>query len=115
MAVSWPPTSGATRTSVARTTPTIGEASARPHKRYPPVPAATRRSPSATIPLPARLSMRAPSLDQCRGHHRKGEIDDGESPQAAPVARHLPGGCAKLVDADYAIDREIRWKYVTRL
>src|SRR5438309_1629405 len=83
---------GATRISVARTTPTMGEASARPHKTYPPMPAATRTSPSAMIPLPVRLSMRAPSLDQRRGHHRKHEIDDGESPQAAPVAHHLPEG-----------------------
>src|SRR5919201_2341283 len=115
MAVSWPPTSGAARTSVARTTPTLGETSAEPHKRYPPRPAATRTSPSAMIPFPARLTMRAPPLDQRCGHHRKREIDDGESPQTAPVVRHLPEGCAELVDADESIDREIRWKYVTRL
>ena len=39
MAASWPPTSGATRISVARTTPTIGGAGSGRHSKYPPTPA----------------------------------------------------------------------------
>src|SRR5262249_42808949 len=107
MAASWPPTSGATRTSVVRTTPTMGETSARRHRTYPPMPAAMRIRPSA-MPTAARLAMRSPPLDERCGNHREREIDDGQAPQTAPVEDHLTKTCAQLADADDAVDRKIR-------
>src|SRR5215468_881980 len=112
MAVSWPPTSGATRTSVARTTPTMGAGASWRHKIYPPTPAARMMRPNAAIPPDVRLSMRLPPLHQKRRQHREREVDDGKRPQAAPVARHFPQACAQLIDADDAIDCEIRGEYV---
>src|SRR5215470_7407130 len=113
MDASWPPTSGATRTSVVRTTPMIGVASARRHRTYPTTPAATRVRPSA-MPTAARLAMRSPPLDERCGNHRERKIDDGQAPQAAPVVHHLTKACAQLADADDAVDRKIRREYVTR-
>ena len=49
IAASWPPTSGATRTSVVRTTPTIGGVGSGRDSQYPPAPAATTMRPSATM------------------------------------------------------------------
>src|SRR5262245_29590554 len=106
MAASWPPTSGATRTSVVRTTPTIGAAASDRHRTYPPAPAATRTRPSAIMTL--RLAMAAPPLDDERRQHRQREISSGEQPQTAPVVCHLPEARAELVDAHHAVDREIR-------
>src|SRR6516165_3353906 len=111
MAASWPPTSGATRTSVARTIPTMGETSARRHRTYPPTPAATRMRPSA-MPTAARLATRPPPHDERCGNHREREIDDGQAPQAAPVVHHLTKACAQLADTDDAVDGEIRREYV---
>ena len=71
MAASWPPTSGATRTSVARTMPTMGAAVPGRHSTYPTAPAATSISPSAMIRADLRLAMLAPPLDDKRGHHRE--------------------------------------------
>src|SRR5215475_4337528 len=113
MAASWPPTSGATRTSVVRTTPTMGEGAARRHRTYPPTPAAMRIRPSA-MPTAARLAMRSPPLGERCGNHREREIDDGQAPQTAPVEDHLTKTCAQLADADDAVDRKIRREYVTR-
>ena len=77
MVASWPPTSGATRTSVARTMPTMGALLAGCHSTYPTAPAATSSNPSAMIPADLRLAMPAPPLDDKRGYHREREIDDG--------------------------------------
>src|SRR5262245_16319135 len=107
MAASWPPTSGATRTSVVRTTPTMGADSDR-HRRYPPAPAETRTKPSALMVTPPRVGMAAPPPDEKRREHREREISDGEQPEAPPVVRHLPQARAQLVDAHEAVDREIR-------
>src|SRR5712671_336291 len=108
MLVSCPPTSGATRISVTRTTPTMGAATSERDARYPPAPAATRTRPTAMIT--GLLAMRPPPLHKERGHHREREIDDRQNPQAPPVARHLPQACAQLVDAHESVDREIRRK-----
>src|SRR5262249_5749183 len=110
MAVSWPPTSGATRISVTRTTPTMGAAASGRHRRYAPTPAATRTRPA--VMMVARLAMRLPPLDQECGHHRDHEIDRRQNPKAAPVVRHLPEAGAQLVDAHEPIDREIGRKDV---
>src|SRR5262249_33245791 len=92
---------------------TIGVASARRHRTYPPTPAATRMRPSA-MPTAARLAMCAPPLDERCGNHREREIDDGQAPQAAPVVHHLTKACAQLAEAAGAVDRENRGEYVTR-
>src|SRR5258708_6929016 len=91
----------------------MGEASARCHRTYPPTPAATTMRPSA-MPTAARLAMRSPPLHERRGNHREREIDDGQTPQAAPVVHHLAKACAELADTDDAVDREIRREYVPR-
>src|SRR5262249_13260292 len=114
MAASWPPTSGAMRTSVVRTTPTTGSAGRGRHRRYPPMPATTRIRASTMMPRTVRLAMRTPPLDDNRGNHREREIDDGQAPQAAPVARDFPQARAQLIDANDAVDGEIRREYVTR-
>ena len=44
------------------------------------------------------------------GHHRKREIDDRQNPKPPPVAHHLPQSCAELIDANDAVDGEIRRK-----
>src|SRR5262249_20053609 len=108
MLVSWPPTSGATRISVIRTTPTMGGVAFGRHSAYPPRPAATRTSPTAM--MIGRLAMRPPPLDQERGHRCEREIHDRQNPQTTPVARQVPQACTKLVDAHESIDREIRRK-----
>src|SRR5262249_45404548 len=110
MAVSWPPTSGATRTSVTRTTPTMGAAASGRHRRYPPTPAATRTRPA--VMMGARLGMRLSPFDHECGHHREREIDRRQNPEAAPVVRHLPKAGAQLVDAHESINREIGRKDV---
>src|SRR5262245_65370397 len=87
MLASWPPTSGARRISVARTTPVIGAGGAGRKRRYPPTPAATRTRPSTRI---LRLPMGAPPLDQGRRHHGEREINECKDPESSPVAHHLP-------------------------
>ena len=59
------------------------------------------------------LAVYPPPSDDKRGYHREHEIEDGQAPEAAPVVRHLPQAGAQLVDADDAVDREIRREYVT--
>src|ERR1043166_7107089 len=112
MAVSWPPTSGATRIWVMRTTPTMGGSASGRHSTYPPTPAATRMRPSAVM-VTDRLAMRPSPLHEERGHHREREIDHRQNPQAPPVARHLPQAGAQLVDAHQSVDREIGGEDVT--
>src|SRR5262245_27993247 len=109
MAASWPPTSGATRISVTRTTPTMGVLALDGQSAYPPMPAAM--STKAAAMMVARfLAMRLPPLDDERGHHCEHEIDRRHDPQTAPVARHVPQAGAELVDARYPVDCEIRRK-----
>src|ERR1700751_1923915 len=107
MLASWAATSGATRISVTRTTPTMGVSSVVRNSSYPRAPAAT--STRAIAMMPARfLAMRLPPLDEECGHHRQHEIADGENPKAPPVARDLPQARAQLVDAHEPVDREVR-------
>src|SRR6516165_10128443 len=112
MAASCPPTSGATRTSVVRTTPTIGAAGSGRQRKYPLTPTTARRNPNATIRAGLRLAMYTPPSDDKRGPHGEREIEDGQAPEATPVVRHLPQAGAQLVDTDDAIDCEIRREYV---
>src|SRR5262245_8881468 len=105
MLASWPPTSGARRISVARTTPVMGGGASGRNRRYPPTPAATRMKPNTKI---RALAIGSPPLDQRRRHHGKREIDDREGPQPGPIARHLPQGRAELADPHESVDREIR-------
>src|SRR5262245_32707571 len=111
MAASWPLTSGATRTSVVRTTPTTGGDGSVRQSRYPPRPAAIMTTPSAMMRAGLRLAMQLPPLDEERRKHREREVNHGKSPEAAPIARHLPQAGAQLIDAHDAVDREIRGKY----
>src|SRR5262245_51529047 len=108
IAASWPPTSGATRTSVVRTTPTIGGVAVGRDSQYPPAPTASATMPNALIRPSLPLTMHLPPLDQKCRHHRECEIDDREAPQSAPIADELPQGGAQLIDANEAVDREIR-------
>src|SRR5262245_52866429 len=71
-------------------------------------------TPSATMRVGLRLGMRAPPLDEKRGNHRKHEVDSGKGPEAAPVMRHLPQAGAQLIDADEAVDGEVRGEYGAR-
>src|SRR5262245_20586894 len=112
MEASWPATSGATRISVVRTTPTIGVAGSGRHSTYRPAPAATRSRASTIMRARPRLAMRPPPVDEKRRHHRQDEIGEGEEPKSAPVMRHLVEGRAKLVHAHEAVDREIGRKQV---
>src|SRR5690349_20885368 len=96
------------RTSVVRTTPTIGGVDSGRDSQYPPTPAATTMSPSATMRVEVRLAMHLPSLHQKRGYHREREIDDREAPEPAPIANHLPQGSAQLINSNDAVDRKIR-------
>src|ERR1043166_1348870 len=107
MPASWPPTSGARRISVARTTPAIGPAGAGRNRKYPPTPAATRTAPR-TMVRRRTSAMGAPPLDQSDGHHGKREVGKREDPQPQPITRHLPQARAQLVDPHDAVDREIR-------
>src|SRR5262249_37044911 len=111
MLASWPPTSGAMRTSVVRTTPTMASASGR-QKTYPPALAAAIARPSTTMPASRRLAMHASPPDHGRGNHREHEIDDGQYPEAPPVVNDLPQARAQLIDAHDAIDGEIGRKDV---
>src|SRR5262249_29226643 len=107
MAAGCPPTSGATRISVPRTTPTMGASALDGHSAYPPAATSTRM-PAAMI---ARfLAMRLPPLDDERGHHCEPEIDGRHDRETTPVARHVPQAGAELVDARDPVDGEIRRK-----
>src|SRR3981081_2113365 len=114
MAASWPPTSGATRTSVAAPPPTPGPAGSGRHSRYPPATTAMTRAPSATMPARLRLAIHLPPLAEKRGHHREREINDRQGQESAPIVCHLPQARTELVDADETVDREIRREYVSR-
>src|SRR5262249_30132995 len=112
MAASWPPTSGATRISVARTTPTTGATCPECHRIYAPAPAATSGRPSA--PMRPRLAMHPPPLDKKRGHHRERAIADRLPPQPTPIVPHLPQARPQLVHANDAVDREVGREDVAR-
>src|SRR6516162_4272265 len=112
MAASWPPTSGATRTSVVRTTPTIGAAGSGRQRKYALTPTTARMMPNPMMRAGLRLAMYPPPSDDKRGYHREREIEGGQAPEAAPVVGHLLQAGAQLVDADDAVDREIRREYV---
>src|SRR5262249_9026287 len=114
MVASWPPTSGATRISVVRTTPTIGAAGSERHRRYRPAPTAATTRPSAMTRRRPLLAMRPPPLHDGGRHHRQREIGDGQPPQGAPIVRHLRKARAQLIEADDAVDGGIRREYVTR-
>src|SRR5258705_6518575 len=107
MTASWPPTSGAARISVARTTPTTDAVCPGGHRRYPPAPAAARRRPSTIIRGCRGLAIRVPPFDQTCGNDCEHEVADGEEPKASPGVRHVPKICAQLANADDAVDREI--------
>src|SRR5262245_15793945 len=110
MLASWRRPSGATRTSVVRTTPTMASVSGR-QKTYPPALAAAIAKPSTTMPASLRLAMQASPPDHGRGNHREHEIDDGQDPEALPVVNDLPQARPQLFDAHDAIDGEIRREY----
>src|SRR5262245_39049314 len=114
MLASWPLTSGATRISVVRTTPTIDGGVSGRKSRYPPTPAAITTMPSAVMVADPRLAMQLPPLDEKRGNHRKHEVDSGKGPEAEPVMRHLPQAGAQLIDSDEALDGEVRGEYGAR-
>src|SRR5262249_51542831 len=105
MAASCPPTSGATRTSVARTTPTSDAGSTGGHSRYPPTPAAARRRPSTMMREWPWLAMRVPPFGEMRRNDCEREVADGEEPEASPGVRHVPEIRAQLANADDAVDR----------
>src|SRR5215831_5487973 len=100
MVASCPPTSGATRISVARTTPTTDAACTGGHRRYPPAPAAARRTPSAMIRGWPWLAIRVPPFDQTRRNDCEREVADGEETESPPVVLQLPETRPQLVDAD---------------
>src|SRR4029077_10968940 len=106
---SWPPTSGATRISVVRTTPTRVAVSLLCHSAYPPALSAMRTRPSTAC---VRLSMQPPPHDDIGGHYREQEIENGQQPEPAPVVHNLREACSKLVDAHEAVDREIGREHV---
>src|SRR5262249_61655872 len=111
-AASWPPAHGATRISVARTTPTIGVAWPGRHTLYAPAPAATSSSPTA--PTRPRLAMHPLPIDEKRGYHRERQIAHRLASHPAPLLRHLPQAGTQLVHADDAVDRELRRDDVPR-
>src|SRR5262245_65573280 len=104
MAASWPLTSGATRTSVVRTTPTTGGDGWERQSRYPPTPAAITTTPSAIMRAGRRLAMRLPPPDEKRGNHRERGVDHGKCPEAAPIARHFPQARTKLLHEQEAAE-----------
>src|SRR5262245_66676581 len=108
MLASWPPTSGATRTSVARTTPLISPDGPERH-RYQVAPAAMSSRPSTMI-----LGMPMPPCGERRRYQREREIDDDQQPEPAPGMRDLEEARAELVDAHDAVDREIGGEHITR-
>src|SRR5262245_13629385 len=57
-------------------------------------------------------SLRHSPLEEDYGRYGDCEIDGGQNPEAAPIARDLPQAGAKLIDADDAIDGEVRRKDV---
>src|SRR6516164_3285229 len=91
----------------------IGAAGSGRQRKYALTPTAARMTPSAMKRAGLRLAMYPPPSDDKRGHHREREIEDGQAPDTTPVVRHLPQAGAHLVDADDAVDREIRREYVT--
>src|SRR5262249_43395607 len=103
---------GAIRTSVARTTPTTRGSGAPRDRKYTPAPAATRTMPIVVMGVNRWLAMCLPPLDPSSRNHREHKIDNGQQPQATPVARDLPQARTELVDSDHAVDSEIRWKNV---
>src|SRR5215813_876915 len=105
MAASWPPTSGATRISVARTTPTTEAACTGGHRRYPPTPAAARRRPSTMMRGWPWLAICVPPFGQARRNDCEREVADGEEPKASPGVRHVPEIRAQLANPDDAVDR----------
>src|ERR1700722_13052100 len=108
MVASWPPTSGAMRTSVARTTPAIGGAGSARNRKYPPMHAASRTTPSPSRLLAMLLAMRQPPLNVSRRDHGKSEINKRDDPQPTPVGCDLPEARAQLIDTHDAVDRPIR-------
>src|SRR5262249_2743197 len=72
----------------------------------------TPMRPSAIKPADLRLAVGLPPLDEKRGNHREREVDDGLSPQSAPVVRPLPEAGAELIDANHPVDGVIRREYV---
>ena len=98
-----------------RTTPTIGGVGSARHSQYPPAAATTneaeRDDAYGLAPSHAAAPLR---LTRNGGHHREREIDDRQAPEPAPIARHLPEGGAQLIDADDAVDREIRREDIAR-
>src|SRR5262245_30884290 len=106
MVASWPPTSGASRIWVERTTPAMGAGGSGRKRTYPPPTAAARMSPSTTTRRRA-LAMGLPPFHHSRRNRGEREIRERKYPQPQPVVRHLPEARAQLADADDAIDREI--------
>src|SRR5262245_973268 len=111
---SWPPTSGATRISVVRTTPTIGAVGPGRHRRYRPAPTAARTRATTMMRRCPLLAMHPPPLDDRGRYHGKREIGESQVPQGAPSVRHLPQARAQLVQPDDAVDGGIRREYVAR-
>src|SRR5215468_1523413 len=105
MAASCPATSGATRVSVVRTTPTTDAVCSGGHRRYPPAPAAARRRPSTMTRGWPWLAIRVPPLEKTRRNDGEREVTDGQEPEPSPVVRHFPKTRAQLVDAHDAVDR----------
>src|SRR5262245_49032199 len=110
MAASWPPTSGAIRTWVVRTTPIRGVVRPDGKRRYIAAPAAAVSMNAMTLYSCFRLAIYAPPLHESCRRHRKDEIDNGEEPEAAPVVHYVPQACAELVDAVDSVDRQIGGK-----
>src|SRR5262245_21421921 len=107
MIASCPPTSGATRISVPRTTPITDAACSGGQRRYPPPPAAARRRPSAMIRGCPWLAIRLPPFGQARRKDCEREVADGEEPETLPGVCHVPEIGAQLANPDDRIDREI--------
>src|SRR5215475_4783826 len=63
------------------------------------------------MPTRLRLAMRLSPLEEMERADRQNEIDAGQHPQPAPIARNLPQARAQLIDADDAVDRKVRREY----
>src|ERR1700722_18546612 len=61
-----------------------------------------------------RLAMGSPWPHQKCGDDREREIDRGQRPQTAPIVKYLPQRGAQLIDANDAVDGEVRWEDVTQ-
>src|SRR5262245_25869595 len=107
MIASCPPTSGATRISVPRTTPITDAACSGGQRRYPPPPTAARRRPSAMICGCPWLAIRVPPFAHARRKDCEREVADGQDPEASPGVCHVPEIGAQLANADDRVDREI--------